>query len=456
MKIIILFFFFIVVAMILAMKGAQRTTWLFAGLFILTDIIYIGPINAYTLYLTAFFASLYIHGEIKQAWNKFPFKAILCILFLLHVAVVLFDGRINDDPIKAFSRIFNNFVPRYAALFIGYAALSNLKEWRNTIIPLFAIFAFMGIYGFITWIAQENPYYEMMTEIFKGKTGIWTEVQSRGYRVMSTLTNPIVYGFIMCMVGLLVFLWRKSMDIALWSGLMSLIVLNVFFANSRTGIVSGVILVFLFLLSKYRLSWRMYASIAVCIFTLSIAYFFIPQIHHVTDSVIDIFTSGGNHTEGSDIALKYNQLKASMYFFARAPFFGNGFHFFQEVILDKDLSYTGGYLGGMEGFGYKLLVEEGLFMILGVTIFFFSLCFYFFNRRYLGDYAHAGIAWTLSFLVFILFTGDYGGIFTIGMILIGMLLKFIQQYEILYLDTCLQCSRIHRTMLEQHSGTDNN
>lgn len=456
MKYFILCFIFIVIAMILSMKGTQRTVWMFVGIFIL-DNIFIGPINVYTLYLFAFIASLLLHGEIKKEWECFPFKSILCVLFLLHIAVALFDGRINNDFIRMTSRIFNYFIPRYMALFVGYALLNNLKEWKNNVIPLFFIFAVMGIYGFITGFLQSNPYYEMMNDAFMDKAGIWTEVQSRGYRVMSTLANPIVYGFIMCMAGHLVFLWKKSsIDTVSWTCLMLLLVLNVFLANSRTGIITGTLLVFIFLLSKYRLSRRMYVSIAFSALALLVMYFAIPQVRHVTDSTIDIFISGGDHTRGSSVALKFSQMEASMYFFKQAPFWGNGFYFFREVIFGKDVSYSGGNLAGMEGFGYELLVEEGLFMIIGVMIFFYSLFAYFSRRRYLGDYAHAGVAWTVSFIVFIMFAGDYGGIFTIGMIMIGFILKFVQLYEILYIDTSLQCSPVYRPMFEKHTGTNDN
>lgn len=446
LKIAVLLLFSIVIAMILTMKGPQRAAWLFAGLFILTDFILIGPIKGYTLYLVAFVASLCIHREIKREWENFPFKGVLIILLLLHAAVALHDARINGSPIKVASRIFNNFCPRYLALFVGYAALGSLKDWRNTVMPLFAIFALMSVYGVFTWCIQSNPYYEIMSLSFLGEAGIWTEVQSRGYRVMSTLTNPIVYGFVMCMAGHLLFLWRNSTDAVPWAVLFSLVVLNVFLANSRTGIVAGALLLLLFLLSKYRLSWRMYTSLAAGALIFLIAYFSIPQIRHVADSTIDLVASGGSQTKGSSVELKFNQMTASAYFFAKSPLFGNGFHYFSEVIQGKDLSYTGGNLAGLEGYGYKLLVEEGLFMIIGVSILFFGICAYFFRRRYLGDYAHAGIAWTVSFLVFVMAAGDYGGIFTIGMLLIGMLLKFIQQYEILYIDTCLQCGGIYRPM----------
>ncbi len=450
MEFILLFLLFTIVAIILATKGTQRAVCLFVGIFILNDTINIGPINAYTMHIAAFIISLFIHDEIKKEWTVFPFKGILYLLLLAHVGVALFDGRINDNLIKVISRIFNNFMPQYMALFVGYSLLSNLREWRNLIMPLFVVFSVMGIYGLASWFVQSNPYYDMMNEMFRDEPGIWREVQSRGYRVFSTLTNPIVYGFVMCMAGHLIFLWRKHIPAILWTALFPLVALNVFLANSRTGIVAGILLVIIFLLSKYQLlSWRMYASLAASMLVLSIAYFTVPPIHDVTDSVIDVFMTGGEHTGGSNVALKVRQLQASAYYFTKAPFFGNGFTYFHEVIRKEHIAFSG-ELAGMEGYLYKLLIEQGVFMIIAACIFFGSVCAYFFRRRYLGDYAHAGMAWTLSVLFFLIFAGDYGGIFTIGMILTGLLLKFIQLYEILYLDTSLQCSSIYRAMPGQY------
>lgn len=454
MKLAILCIFFIVIALILSTKGSQRALFLFVGLFIVGEFYIGGKVSAFLIYPTAFIVSLLLHGEIRDAWKNFPFKVILCVTLLLHIAIGMLDDRINHDYLKVGYRIFNNFGSSYMALFVGYSLMSNLKEWRTIVRLLFLIFAFVGIYGLFTWFIQSNPYYEMINEVMLDEYGIWTDVQRRGYRVLSTLQNPIVYGFVMCMIAHFVFLWRKSMDVLQWSGLLLLFVINVFLANSRTGVVAGFILVLLFLLSKYRLSWRMYASIASCVLAIAIFYFAIPQVRHTTDTVVDVFTTGGNYTRGSNVELKFSQMTASVYFFKKAPFFGNGFHYFRDELIRKDVSYSGGRLGGMEGYGYRLLVEQGLFMMIAAAIFFYLLVRYFFRRRYLGDYAHAGMAWTVSFLAFILFAGDYGGVFIMGMVLIGLILRFTQLYEVLYISTGLQCRSVYPTLPGEHIGAD--
>lgn len=434
----------LVVAGILLQTGTQRAVWLATGLFFFQGIIG-GGSGQYTLYLTAFILSLWTHGEIRQEWKAFPFKKELAVLFILHVAVAAMDPRGIHNPLEVCLRTFKYFIPRYAALFVGFAAFRRLGDWLGMVRPLSLMLAVVGLYGVATWVLQANPYDDALHMAFEGRKGIWADVESRGYRVFSTLTNPIVYGYVMCIAASLTYLWKRQMNTVLWTGLLALALFNVFLANSRTGVVAGLILVGVFLLSKYRLSYRMYCSIALCAVVLAVSYYCIPVVRHVTDSTVDIFTSGGVHTRGSTVELKFDQLAASLYLFYKHPFFGNGFNYFWEAIRMEHVAYRGN-LAGLEGFGYKLLVEEGIFMIIAVAVLFFNLSRYFWTRRYSGDYAHAGMAWTLSFLAFMLFTGTHDGIFTIGMVFIGMLAKLIRRYEVLHMNAGLQRSPLCRTL----------
>jgi len=65
-------------------------------------------------------------------------------------------------------------------------------------------------------------------------------------------------------------------------------------------------------------------------------------------------------------------------------------------------------------------------MIIAVSWLFLSILWYFLKRLSVKQYSSMGVAWTLSFLFFIISTGTYGGVFTICMIFIGMLLKYVQ------------------------------
>ena len=106
----------------------------------------------------------------------------------------------------------------------------------------------MGCYGFITFILQGYPYDDALHIAFGNDVGIWSEVQSRGYRVLSTLNNPIVYGFVMFIATTYLYLQRDNFSKNVYFCLSLLVFLNVFLANSRTGIVAGVFLLVVYAL----------------------------------------------------------------------------------------------------------------------------------------------------------------------------------------------------------------
>lgn len=423
MKFIIISLFLLLLFAVVLNKGQRRAILTLIGLFVFNTTISIQPFDSYTLLCSAFTLSLIFHKDFRSEWKNFPYKSIMLLLLIVHICVVVLDPRVSG-LLKIISRIFNNFVPRYWALFVGYSMVGSLRIARGTCAKLCLLFGVMTIYGCVTYILQGNPYDNLLHLSFGDEVGIWSNVQTRGYRVFSTLNNPIVYGFVMCMAASLVYLFREGLSKASYITLILLCLLNVFLANSRTGVVCGLLLVVLFLLLKNGISIRLVGSSAVIALLFSALYYTIPFVKEASDSVFDIFLTGGENTGGSTVELKDNQLDISLLLFAIHPYFGHGFNYFQEVIIEKDAS-TLEVLAGMEGFGYKLLIEEGVFMIIAVDILFFALVRDFFklmlNTK--SPLPCMGIAWTVSFLVFLLLAGIYGGIFTIGMILIGMLLR---------------------------------
>lgn len=419
-----IFILLIILFLILLRKGKERSLYLMIGIFFLNDTVRINPFNSYTLLCIAFFCSLLLHKELKTEWKRFPFKKIMYVLFVIHILVVLFDPRVSA-PLTFLSRICNNFVSRFLALFIGYASISTLAVWYKSSKQLALIFCVMGCYGFITFILQGNPYDDALHIAFGNDVGIWSEVQSRGYRVLSTLNNPIVYGFVMFIATTYLYLQRDNFSKNVYFCLSLLVFLNVFLANSRTGIVAGVFLLVVYALVEYKLSFRLLGYAFSVILICCILYQFVPFVQDTADSVLDIFLTGGTKTEGSNVELKEKQMETSLLYFYLHPYFGSGFNYFREVIVLKDAAASEA-LAGLEGYGYKLLVEEGIFMIIAVSWLFLSILWYFLKRLSVKQYSSMGVAWTLSFLFFIISTGTYGGVFTICMIFIGMLLKYVQ------------------------------
>ena len=222
-------------------RGMKRAAWLCFGLLFLNDTIKIHPFDSYTLQCTFFVLSLIRHGEFKRERRNFPLKFITFVLLVVHVLVVLADSRVTG-ALSMVSRVFNNFVPRFLALFVGFSMADSLISWRKTSSFLVKSFVIMGIYGFITYLLQANPYDDLLNTVFAGQEGIWSNVQSRGYRVLSTLSNPIVYGFIMVVAASFVYVEKASVGRNCFWLFLTIVICNAFLANSRTGIVAGVIL----------------------------------------------------------------------------------------------------------------------------------------------------------------------------------------------------------------------
>lgn len=268
----------------------------------------------------------------------------------------------------------------------------------------------------------------MLHMAFGNEIGIWSEVQTRGYRVFSTLSNPIVYGYVMFLAATYLYLQRKCINKLTYYALLLMIVLNAFLANSRTGLAAGALLIAVYALMEYRFSYRIIGFLASIVILFAVLYQYVPFVQNAADSVLDLLSTGGEETEGSTVELKEDQLETSLFFFYLHPWFGNGFNYFGEVISQRfDTGQIG--LAGMEGYGYKLLIEEGIFMIIAVAMLFVCLIIFFIKRLIVRQYAAMGVAWIASFLFFILGTGTYGGIFTIGMLFIGMLLRYVQMEQ---------------------------
>lgn len=287
--------------LILKSKGINRLTWLIIGiLFTYNDIVITNTsyITAHQLYLILYAGSLIIHKEMQAEFKNFPFKKITFIILIILCCIGFLDLRIS--PISKIARIFNNFLG-YFTLFIGFSAIKNLNEWNIIQKKSRIYFLFIGIFGLLTWTWQQNPYYDLVTSIFKidNEVGIWSEVQDRGYRVVATIGNPIVYGFLMgtmLLHFLKVFQDKKNTFYILCGFVLSS---NLILANSRTSIVALGLCVLLFLLLTYKLSIKFLTYIiggTICIIGI---YICIPTIQPILDSVIDIALTGGEKTVGS-------------------------------------------------------------------------------------------------------------------------------------------------------------
>lgn len=305
------------------------------------------------------------------------------------------------------------------------------------------------VYGLFTFIIQSNPIYDLISNSFSGDLGIWANVQERGYRVCSFLSNPIVYGGVMGMYSLIVLnVWKTNNKLFKYI-VFALLLLSVLIANSRTSIFATLVAYILYFLLKNKLSYKNILAAFSAVIIVLIMYNQFGFIRPMMDSAIDLVTTGGVNTQGSTTDLKVQQWEVSLLSFYDAPFFGHGLSYFYEVMGNKDSFVYNPLIAGMEGYQYKLLIEQGGFMIIAVIIFYIQLLAIFFKKRiYSQTISYTGIACTISFLFFICATGVYGSAFLHFGIYIGILLRCVydKRFSILipafnvdkYIDKCIQ------------------
>lgn len=403
-------------AFIIISRGEKRTKiFLFSTFFMPTSF---G--TAHILLPVSFLISLWRSGDLKHEIKTFPLKNISIVILLIYFLVALLDNRISVP--ESIIRPINYFIKTYLYLFVGYALIKSKKNWDSTLRTLLQIFSIYAVYGVVTWILQTNPWYDFTSQVYEQEV-MWGE-SDRGYRTTSFLNNAIAYGIVMVMGTFTIWLYYKKHANRLVLILLAVIAANIFLANSRTGIVSFALAMVLYIVLYNGLSGKTIISfIGVCI-VLIIAYFNLDFIRPMMDSVIDLAATGGNNTSGSNMELKDVQLTTSLMYFEEAPFFGHGIYYYSENIFPRLGSLSG--LAGLEGYGFRLLIEMGGFMIVAFVVYVIRFVYVAIKgRRINKQWSSVVIAQFIAFIFFLMATGDYGNVFEYCFILIGINLKYL-------------------------------
>ena len=425
----------IVTVFIIKEKSYKRFVWFLFGVsfFSMDIIISESPkINSHVLFIFGYFVSLIMHKELNKSWKEFPLHILLFILLITHLMVGIMDERLNT--ISQFSRPIFIYAQTYFCLFIGYTSLKNNQEFSKILKIILLIFGIVSIYGIFTFFLQNNPYYDSVEQLFslKNEKGMWSEVQERGYRVCSFLNNPIPYGFVMGFIAMLVISQQqKKINIISLVFLLSICV-NVILSNSRSSFLTFLILIVVYnvLSIRYSSSIRFFIAMSSGAALVILLYFFVPSFSNSIDNLLDLVSNGGrgDKLNGTSINLKMEQWLASLYFFQQNPVWGNGYYYFNENIYSNMASSKGASLYGLEGYLFRMMVEEGIVQIIAVFMFFWSL-FVFLLKKWTPSNNRIvafSISTLVAFLIFILSVGSYGNVFVFTFLLLGVIIKYIE------------------------------
>ncbi|MBM6662929.1 O-antigen ligase family protein [Marseilla massiliensis] len=428
---------------IIKTSGAKRALWFIGSVLFLSDSIVLwGPFNSHFAFVLSFLISLCFHHELKTCYKEYPLRKISIIIFIIYLLIGVVDTRI--PIISRFSRPVTGFFLTYMVFFIGFCCVKSKNDLHVILSGFVKMLAIVCVYGLLTFVIQSNPIYDLISNSFTGDLGIWANVQERGYRVCSFLSNPIVFGGVMGVYSLIILnTWQTNNKVFKYI-VLALLLLSVLIANSRTSIFSTLVAYILYYLLKNKLSYKNVLAAFSAVIIILIMYNQLSFIRPMIDSAIDLVMTGGENTQGSTTDLKEQQWEVSLLSFYDAPFFGHGLSYFNEVMGNKDSFIYDPLIAGMEGYQYKLLIEQGGFMIIAVIIFYVQLFTFFLKKRkHNQTVSYVGTACTVSFLFFICATGVYGSAFLHFGIYIGILLRCVYDKRIFSTYPSIQCREIY-------------
>lgn len=404
-------------ALIISTKGNKRLAIYLCASFFITDIFG----TAHTIFAISAIISLFIHHDLKRTLNIYPLRRISLAILLIYFLITFFNSAGLNISLVSKPMIY--FCETYLKLFVGFALISKIDDWLSAMKVLLPVLTIFAIWGVFTWFMQSNPWYEFLTNVY-GSEAMWSGVQDRGYRVNSFLTNPGAYGVVMGIGALSLwgyYLQVKNNKIILF---ILLIVFNVILANSRASLMACFVGLAVYLLFNYGVSRKLIFIATGGFLGMLILYNYVGSIKSIVDSTLDVIFTGGQNTHGSNMELKDTQLQYSILYFLEAPIWGHGIGFFREYIQPRYGTMSG--LAGMEGYGYRMLVELGGVMIVAFVAFVIR----FLNvlcglRKVHRNIFSITIAQFICFYFYIIAAGDYGNIFEYSFILIGMNLRYL-------------------------------
>jgi uncharacterized integral membrane protein len=437
-KLFFILIFLFLLRQIFFQKGYKKLIWFYFGiLFVPSSVTIISNISFPRLLILVFFLIFIIQNTtIKKHFFKFPLWFPLTVVFFCLLSIGLFDERIRN--IVKISRPIYYFFENFSAVFLTFfylRSISDLKRIYNFIILCFLLF---GLYGIINYYTKVSLYNSFIADTYKSIDfgNRYSILGDARFRIASFAWHPIYYGLILSFaILILVFTYSqkklRTFSSFFYLSILVLLCFNLFLTNSRTPLMSLIIGLsfFYFFAIKFGNKVKIALISVIAIFTIVTIS---PKSFKLIDESIKTFTSQGSKLEGSSLEMREAQMGASVLIFMRNPVFGNGFNYITEDLgfsSDENKRDSDNELQGFESYSYKLLIEQGCIGIFANLFFFIYLFIYLFKTRKNVDelgkkIIYLTMSMTITFLLFIIGTGDMGG-FMIFMALLGINLKAI-------------------------------
>ncbi len=425
-------------------SNSDKLSWYFAGIMFFPHSVALlqSPLLTFPrlIILWTLFVAAFQIPNLSVRIKRFPFKKSLALLFVLLLMIGLFDDRLS--LFLKFYRPVIYFVENFIILIIPFLFMTSVKEVRTLFRRILLFFAVFAFYGLVTFFIKSNPYHTFISQSFGSidyamKT--MENVAGVRSRVSSFSWHPIYYGLLMVYNILIMFFLKTTFNIRrfglnyFWIFLL-IAFANLLLVNSRTPILALLMSGFLF----YMLSTSLFQKMKILFTSVIVAFFcilLVPQVSKIIEESLNLLSGANTNLQeaSSSIEMREVQLAASLIVFSEKPLTGHGFAYISEGLGysgDKESRTSSSDFYGFESYSYKLLIEQGMFGIIGNIFLFFSM-FTFFIRIFLSAQsdlskrlAVLSVSFLVGFLLFIFGTGDLLS-FTVTFSLIGLLVRTI-------------------------------
>lgn len=369
-------------------------------------------INHVDILMLALLISFIIKKPYKRIKLPKKIKAFILINVLSTLVLIIFSLGIVPYEYQLSSYFKGYFFQTYMYIFFGYFAFQNIKNIESINKSIIIVSIVCGIYGIITYITKDNPYINILYNIYSGGDNIFSYFmeETRGGiegRISGTMSHPLHWGQYWNIVIAYLILFYKRTNIYLLISICVIGVINIVLCGSRTSLITLVV-TFIFFISSFGFkSLIKYSIISYVILVFTIG--FIPQNNQskgiITYLQSAIFFWDNSYSEkaniqGSNTNMRLTQLNESIKYMKKNPIGGVGYNY-QYYVQEKRINTK---LMGFESIVFKLLVEQG---IISLILFFYTynlLRKHLIYKRSLKEKILLN-GYFASFLISILFTG---------------------------------------------------
>lgn len=412
---VILYLFFVL--LILINKREKRLLFLMLGLFMVPgkiNLINNSMFMGYMLYAMAFIASMAVHGEFKKKnITNCPVLKPLTIVFISCLLIGFLDERVGVST--GLWRGFQYFMKTFFLFIFGWISYSNIEIEKSgrihsksedkvfsKILPFTII---ITMYGLITAVTKTNPILDAVG--LEDRFVFDYDESYRSFRVTGANVSSSVYGLSCAILFLCGWFLSKKKDTVAYTAL-GLLFINCFLTGTRAAMIPFIIALIFFLIKRKgianSLKYLAIISIGYAILNPILPYSVKDYSSQVVESIADVVLpsgTGGEKFVGSSIDAREMQIGASMKYLERKPFFGHGYNYADEVIMQGEKHSE---LLGMESYLCFIGIEYGLVYAVAIIIFFVSCLVYFVrNKKYAPDYADIGAVMICMYILFLIY-----------------------------------------------------